>query len=164
MHFKTLLHSIREMNNVWLTGCIQFYNVVSFRYQLFFIPQNTKYQLLNIPTSPWQSWLWYVSISFLHLQGPDGPIHLNEFMPTDLETYCKNMSTEGEWADHIAVLATANVLEKDILVITSSPSSSPDDVMTWIVGKEGFSGDPLLLGHIYENHYVSLQPKGNVAI
>lgn len=72
------------------------------------------------------------------------------------------MSHDGEYADHVVVESTAKMLNRDIVVITSSHentrilikgSNKPDDDAT-----------PLLVGHISEIHYQSLQPKGKVNI
>ena len=81
-------------------------------------------------------------------------------MTGELQAYCEQMSQNGEWADHVAVVATARHLKVDILIVTSAPGSGPDSNVTWITGKAGFKGEPLLLGHVWENHYLSLCPKG----
>ena len=70
------------------------------------------------------------------------------------------MSQQGEWADHVIVMYTAAYLQRDILIITSSPNTDPDDNILWITGEkfQKEKHDPLLLGHIWENHYQSLRP------
>ncbi|XP_078313902.1 uncharacterized protein LOC144619532 [Crassostrea virginica] len=67
------------------------------------------------------------------------------------------MSKQGEWADHVIVMCMALFLQRDILVITSSPSTHPDNNLLWIHSGRGQS-NPLLLGHVWENHYQSLHP------
>ena len=36
-----------------------------------------------------------------------------------------------------------------------SPSANPDDILTWVAGIDVFCVEPMLLGHIHENHYDS---------
>lgn len=74
-----------------------------------------------------------------------------------LDQYLDRMSQPGEWADHVIVMYMAAFLQRDILVITSSPNTDPDDNILWITSGKG-KNDPLLLGHIWENHYQSLRP------
>lgn len=96
----------------------------------------------------------------IYFQGPNGCISLANFMEGTLEDYTKQISQDAVWADHVALLAMAKMLERDILIVTSSPDGGPDDTITWITGKSDFKGDPILLGHLWENHYESLKPKG----
>lgn len=67
------------------------------------------------------------------------------------------MSKKGEWADHVVVLGMSAVLKCNIIIITSSPNTYPDDNIIWI-NCNNSSADLLLLGHIWENHYQSLRP------
>lgn len=67
------------------------------------------------------------------------------------------MSKKGEWADHVVVLGMSAVLKCNIIIITSSPNTHPDDNIIWI-NCNNASADLLLLGHIWENHYQSLRP------
>ena len=67
------------------------------------------------------------------------------------------MSEDGEWADAVVVCAMARMLERDIMVVTSSPDGKDDDqAYQWIVGVENFKGTPIKLGHVWELHYKSL--------
>ena len=77
------------------------------------------------------------------------------------EEYCARMAEDGEWADHVLVIAMARTLQRDIMIVTSSPSSGNKDNIAWVVGQDNFQGDPILLGHIWEHHYESLEPIGN---
>ena len=66
------------------------------------------------------------------------------------------MEREGTWGDHVIIYAAANCYETCIHVISSLPHHQdliikPDHPTD--------SSNPLLLGHIHELHYVSLQPK-----
>ena len=72
------------------------------------------------------------------------------------------MSKSGEWADHIIVMMTARLLKKDIMILTSSLTSGENSNVTWISCLEEKAGMPLMLGHIWEKHYISLSPKGKV--
>lgn len=87
---------------------------------------------------------------------------MEEFISEPYEEFCERMSDDGEYADHVVVESTAKMLKRDIVVTTSSHenkqikikgSNKPDDDET-----------PLLVGHIPEIHYQSLQPKGKVNI
>ena len=72
---------------------------------------------------------------------------LEDFLEEDVEGYCLRMSRDKIWADHIIILAMAQSLEMDIMIVTSVPDAAADKNITWIVGKAGYSGQPLLLGH-----------------
>lgn len=80
---------------------------------------------------------------------------LHGFLPgdvKDLNEYLEKMSKDGEWGDHIVLLAMARALGQKIRVVTSSLDQYElDDVL------QGQS--ELLLGLINEHHYVSLEPK-----
>ena len=91
------------------------------------------------------------------LQGPDGLIILADHVENNnLEAYCQQMSSDATWADHVLVLAMAQCLQTDIMIITSSPGTEDENPMVWIVGQEEFDGQPLWVGHSHENHYQSL--------
>ena len=70
------------------------------------------------------------------------------------------MARNGEYADHVVVLCMSRMLGRDIVIVTSSPNSTVDESVLWVTGCRGFAGKPILLGHVFENHYQSLQPKG----
>lgn len=83
----------------------------------------------------------------------DGRVHLKDFVPGgNLDAYLQKMLQQGEWADHIIVMCMAAYLQRDIIVITSSPNTNPDDNILWISSGNA-AGDPLSLGH-----YQSLRP------
>lgn len=88
----------------------------------------------------------------------DGEIYLKDFVPGgNLDAYLQKMLQQGEWADHTIVMCMAAYLQRDIIVITRSPNTNPDDNILWISSGNA-AGDPLCLGHIWENHYQSLRP------
>ena len=89
-------------------------------------------------------------------QGPDGVIDFTSYIQSDWNTYLKSMSRDGEWADHVILVAMAHMLKRDILVVTSSPEATDDKALQWIVGVSNFGGMPIRLGHVWEQHYMSL--------
>ena len=82
-------------------------------------------------------------------------ITLSDIKP-DWNDYLEEMSKDGEWADALFLVATAHMLKRDILVVTSSPQGIGDADCHWIVGDIDFSGIPIRLGHVWELHYRSL--------
>ena len=70
--------------------------------------------------------------------------------------YLKNMAADGTWADHVILHAAANCFKTSIHVISSL--SDRHDVTISPEGAVDCSGR-LVLGHIFEHHYVSLRPK-----
>ncbi|VDI14538.1 Hypothetical predicted protein [Mytilus galloprovincialis] len=79
----------------------------------------------------------------------------------DIDEHCDVMEKDGQWADHVVVDAMARMLRHDIKILQSTPSSDDiKDRFSLIKGSEQPSGDPLVIGHIFECHYVSLQIRG----
>ena len=91
------------------------------------------------------------------LKGPDGIIKLSEATEEDWENYCQRMAQAGEWADALVVVAMAQMLQHDILILTSSPQTSDEQFYNWIYGAPNFKGRPIVVGHEYEYHYQSLE-------
>ena len=88
---------------------------------------------------------------------------VSQFLTLPKEEYLQRMSRAGEWADHVVVQATAQILQRDIMIVTSSADSDPDNCICWVRGQPSDGGsDPILLGHVHENHYVALRPKGRI--
>jgi len=70
------------------------------------------------------------------------------------------MKKDGTWGDHLILWAAVNCYATDVRVI-SSVSDHPDVILTPI--HPATNTNPLVLGHIQEYHYVSLQrQKGKV--
>ena len=68
------------------------------------------------------------------------------------------MCKDKEWADHIVVIATAHLLQRDIVIVTSSPQGRDSaEPFIRISSDVNQSSEPLLLGHVWESHYQSLQ-------
>lgn len=92
-------------------------------------------------------------------EGPEGSVSLENYMDgTTIEEYCERMAKRGTWADHVVVVSMARMLERDIVIVTSSPSTSENECLTWVIGDTTMKKKPLLLAHLWENHYQSLQP------
>ena len=72
------------------------------------------------------------------------------------------MRLDRTWADALIVVATANFLKRDILIVNSSPEAYSNPFHN-IYGGEG-DEQPLLLGHVWENHYQSLAIEGTACI
>ncbi len=99
--------------------------------------------------------------NIISYQSPEGEVDLTEFITgyDDWESYTSAIAKTGVFADHVAVIGMAHMLQSDILIIPSSPASGPDDFI-WITGLPNYSESPILLGHSWENHYQSLEPIG----
>ena len=74
--------------------------------------------------------------------------------------YLQSMAKDGTWGDHVVLFAAANHFQTAIRIISSLDREI-------VVHPEQAVADPipLVLGHIHELHYVSLQPrKGTVLV
>ena len=100
--------------------------------------------------------------NFSHLssnfQGQAGTVSLESFIEGTIVDYCNKMARRGTWADNVVIINMAKMLEHDILIVTSSPNTSGNDCLLWVSGDRTGKKAPLLLGHLWENHYQSLQP------
>ena len=64
------------------------------------------------------------------------------------------MAEDGCWGDHVVLFAAANRFQTPIRIISSLDHEivvHPDHALA--------NSSPLVLGHIHELHYVSLQPR-----
>lgn len=76
------------------------------------------------------------------------------------EDYLTKMLCDGTWADAFIVKHMADMLKQTIVVVTSSPGGSETDQLQTFYNQESPSNNrPLLVGHIYEYHYVSLDTR-----
>ncbi|VDI59362.1 Hypothetical predicted protein [Mytilus galloprovincialis] len=90
-------------------------------------------------------------------QGVDGNVNIEHFIDDrSFEDWARNMKHSGVFADHVVVLGMARMLETNILIVTSNPQANSENNMTYIVGKMDYNKIPILLGHVWENHYHSL--------
>ena len=55
-------------------------------------------------------------------------------MEATKEDYCDKMEKKGTWADHVVVIAMSKMLERNIMIVTSSPSTIGNDCLVWIAG------------------------------
>ena len=69
--------------------------------------------------------------------------------------YLGNMSADGTWGDHLILFTAANHFRTSIHVV-SSLSRDHDVTISPECGDD--SGNVLMLGHVNQNHYVSLLP------
>ena len=68
--------------------------------------------------------------------------------------YLESMAKDGTWGDHVVLFAAANHFQTPIRIISSLDHEivvQPDHALA--------NTTPLVLGHIHELHYVSLQPR-----
>ena len=64
------------------------------------------------------------------------------------------MRRDGTWGDHIVLYALAHALCRIVRVVSSLGDSYNAELKP-----EGHCGVPILLGHVSEKHYVSLEPR-----
>ena len=99
-----------------------------------------------------QKGTWNIGCNVFQISNDD----ISSFVPNnDLGAYLTSMSKDCTWGDHIVLVALANALEKTIRVVTSHVG----DCYEVVVEAENQQGAPILLGHLSENHYVSLEPE-----
>ncbi|KAJ8307375.1 hypothetical protein KUTeg_015459 [Tegillarca granosa] len=85
---------------------------------------------------------------------------VEECVEGSLDDYLLRMERDGEFADHVIIEFTAKYLQREILIVTSSPQSKNAKRENIIINTEDAkNGCQLLLGHVYENHYESLEMK-----
>ena len=101
-----------------------------------------------------QKGTWNIGCNVFQISNDEIP----SFVPNnDLGAYLTTMSKDRTWGDHIVLIALANALEKTIRVVTSHKG----DCYEVVVHAENQQGAPILLGHLSENHYVSLEPEAD---
>ena len=94
-------------------------------------------------------------LDILHIPFQISVDDISAFVPkNDFESYLEDMSKDGTWGDHIVLVALANALGRTIRVVTSLETDSYDIV----IETDDKEGPPILLGHLSENHYLSLEP------
>ncbi|XP_066297271.1 malignant fibrous histiocytoma-amplified sequence 1 homolog [Branchiostoma lanceolatum] len=86
--------------------------------------------------------------------------HLSDFISNQTwEEYLETMSRDGTWGDHVVLQAMADMLARDVIIVSSVEA---DNYVTILHPQSGFpprAARPLLLGHYAENHYASLDEK-----
>lgn len=98
-----------------------------------------------------------MSLSILFFSQPDGTDLFN-FTPgyTSWTAYLDKMAEDGTWGDHVILLAAANHFNTPIRVISSLPGH--EDIIINPQPPVCHGADTLVLGHVHEEHYVSLPP------
>ncbi|XP_078615344.1 uncharacterized protein LOC144884161 [Branchiostoma floridae x Branchiostoma japonicum] len=88
--------------------------------------------------------------------------HLSNYIPNQAwEEYLETMSRDGTWGDHVVLQAMADMLGRDVIIVSSVEA---DNYVTVLHPQSQASPrSSLLLGHYAENHYESLDetPSGS---
>ena len=71
-------------------------------------------------------------------------------------SYLEEMAKDGTWGDHVILLAAASHFNTPIRVISSLPGR--EDIIINPQSLVCYGADALVLGHVHEEHYVSLLP------
>jgi len=74
------------------------------------------------------------------------------------ENYCLKMLKEGEWGDHLTLIAAAEVFKASIVIISSIPG---DNYVIEIVPTFTEPERTIMLSHFAEYHYGSVHPNPN---
>ena len=74
---------------------------------------------------------------------------------TTWDGYLTDMAQDGTWGDHVILWAAANCYQIAIHVISSLPGYSEVIIIPDVPFDQS---KHLVLGHVHEVHYVSLQP------
>ena len=77
----------------------------------------------------------------------------------DLPNYIRKMSRQRTRGDHLAIMALAHALQRNVWIVSSSRNDSEHTV----IETGNARADPLLLGYVSNNHYVSLEPSQELA-
>ena len=96
-----------------------------------------------------------MSLFILFFSQPDGT-DLSNFTDgyPSWTSYLENMARDGIWGDNVMLFAAANHFNTPIRVISSLPDH--EDII--IKPPVCHGADTLVLGHVHEEHYVSLLP------
>jgi len=71
------------------------------------------------------------------------------------DQYCEKMLKEGEWGDHLTLIAAAEVFKVVIIIISSIPG---DDYIIEIIPTFNQPERTIMLSHFAEYHYGSVHP------
>ncbi|PRP86007.1 hypothetical protein PROFUN_05778 [Planoprotostelium fungivorum] len=91
----------------------------------------------------------------------DSGVKLEDFLDRDQfpnwEAYCRYVSSDSTWGDHLALVAASQLYGVRIHILSSvRTTSSKDDPMTVIEPVKGVATRDIYLSHWHENHYNSL--------
>ena len=68
------------------------------------------------------------------------------------------MKEDGTWGDHIVLVAAAKCFKVPINIVTSSDLHNEVIQINPMLGPGEDAVNPLVLGHVAESHYISLEP------
>ena len=105
------------------------------------------------------SFLWRVSLHVTLLNCLFQP-ETDPLSPHLTRDYLQSLGKEGTWAEAVAVQGSARMLGRDIHIVTSQPVSSAIGYLVNEIsaGDDHHHDDPFLMGHIGEQHYISIGP------
>lgn len=73
---------------------------------------------------------------------------------SSLLSYLDDMERDGTWGDHLVLVSLAHALGRTIRVV----SSLGDSYNVIVKPLKIHHSEPIFLGHLSENHYISLEP------
>ena len=76
------------------------------------------------------------------------------YLDEDPKVYCLRMARPGEWADHVAICETANLLQRPLIIVNSMENNSRIEIFPEVMNHQL---DTLFLGHVNQEHYVALK-------
>ncbi|CAG2218682.1 unnamed protein product [Mytilus edulis] len=93
----------------------------------------------------------------------DDGTHLEDFFVADDESweeYLKRISRDGEWGDQIILRGLAEVVNREISIITTIGDFHNQTTITPQGADKDKKVKTICLGHVNDQHYYSLRPKG----
>ncbi|XP_063439247.1 uncharacterized protein LOC134720718 [Mytilus trossulus] len=93
----------------------------------------------------------------------DDGTHLEDFFVADDESweeYLKRISRDGEWGDQIILRGLAEVVNREISIITTIGDLHNQTTITPQSADKDEKIKKICLGHVNDQHYYSLRPKG----
>ena len=85
----------------------------------------------------------------------DSGEHLSQFILLEWTDYINSMKMPGTWADEIVMRVAATVFDRPVYIVSSLEDENSDKQINARTA-EGNRRAPMLLGHVAENHYWSL--------
>lgn len=94
-------------------------------------------------------------VTFLSENPVIGNIYLPDFITDNpsWEAYLDQLSQDGVWGDHIALMGFSNLYHISVVIVSSLENSEP----VVVEAEDGVTIGDVTLGHIAEMHYVTLQ-------
>lgn len=86
--------------------------------------------------------------------------HMQMFLPTEKwEDYLSRMEKDGEWGDEMALRGIAEVIKRQIKIISAIGTDQHNQITIQPTGVESDQQQDVFLGHMDDYHYISLRPK-----